>query len=89
MSRSHQGTKESGPPKRNRQDYGFRIHVGQSLSNKIQSIGSHRWEGYWGTQFWIDPQEELIGILMTQNQPGGPVRAGRKFQDAVYQAIDD
>ena len=69
--------------------YGFRIHVDQSLSNEIQSVGSHSWGGYWGTQFWIDPQEDLIGILMTQNQPGGPVRANEEFQDAVYQAIDD
>ncbi len=69
--------------------YGFAIHLDQSLSNKIRSAGSYGWGGYWGTEFWIDPKEELIGIIMTQNQPGGAVEAFNKYDDAVYQTIDD
>ena len=31
-----------------------------------ESIGSYSWGGAAGTLFWIDPEKELIGLLMTQ-----------------------
>ena len=31
-----------------------------------ESIGSYSWGGAAGTIFWIDPEKELIGLLMTQ-----------------------
>ena len=34
--------------------------------NTPESIGSYSWGGAAGTLFWIDPEKELIGLLMTQ-----------------------
>ena len=42
-----------------------------------------------GTYFWIDPKEELVGIMMTQAP--GPSRQyyRREIKQLVYQAITD
>jgi CubicO group peptidase (beta-lactamase class C family) len=31
--------------------------------------GRFGWDGAFGTSFWVDPKEELIGVLMTQRRP--------------------
>ena len=46
------------------------------------------WGGASGTYFFIDPQEELIGILLTQ-EPGSRVHDRTLFQQLVYAAIAD
>ena len=40
-------------------------------------------------RFWIDPQEQLIGILMTQFMPNLTYPVAEDFRILVYQAIDD
>ena len=30
----------------------------------LGSAGTHYWGGGYGTSFWIDPKENLIGVLM-------------------------
>jgi CubicO group peptidase (beta-lactamase class C family) len=53
------------------------------------SEGTFTWGGYFNTQYFADPKEQTIGILMKQTQ--GPVNdeTGWKFQLLVNQAIDD
>ena len=41
------------------------------------------------TVFWIDPTEELIGILMTQVRPYNHLNIRADFQSLVNQAIVD
>src|SRR4051794_34674104 len=36
--------------------------------------GSFSWAGFWGTYFWIDPAEKLIGVQMIQATPGSKAR---------------
>jgi len=48
--------------------------------------GSFGWDGAYGTHFWIDPQERLIGVMMIQTD--NPDRqVDRDFENAVIQAI--
>ena len=48
--------------------------------------GSFGWSGAYGTHFWVDPAENLVGVLMIQT----PVRGMRpEFEDAVMQAVVD
>ena len=35
-------------------------------TDEPESVGSFSWSGAAATIFWIDPQEELVGLLMTQ-----------------------
>ena len=53
------------------------------------SEGTFSWGGYFNTQYFADPEEQTIGVLMKQTQ--GPVddETGWKFQQMVNQTIDD
>jgi CubicO group peptidase (beta-lactamase class C family) len=50
------------------------------------SAGSFGWDGAFGTHFWVDPKEKMVGILMIQTD--NPNRQlDRDFENAVMQAI--
>src|SRR6266545_1566943 len=52
------------------------------------SAGSFGWDGAYGTHFWVDPKEEIVGVLMIQTD--NPNRQlDRDFENAVMQAIVD
>lgn len=53
------------------------------------SRGVYRWGGATGVTFWIDPEEELIGIYMMQLWGHQPLRVRQEFQLLTYAAIDD
>lgn len=72
--------------------YGLAFRVldqkGQNMGGR-GSIGTFDWGGYFNTQYFADPKEETIGILMKQTQETGPDDTGWKFRILVGQAIDD
>ena len=41
-----------------------------------------------GTRFWIDPEEDLVAIFMTQSVPH-QTQLGDQFRTLVYQAMTD
>ncbi len=45
---------------------GFRVLADLGQTAHIGSLGSYGWGGAYGTYFWIDPKEDMIGILMIQ-----------------------
>jgi hypothetical protein len=52
-------------------------------------VGEHGWGGAAGTEYWIDPREQLIGIHMKQFQPGFYFPDYADLRTAAYQAIVD
>jgi CubicO group peptidase (beta-lactamase class C family) len=66
---------------------GFGIVTDPAKTGVISSPDSYFWGGYAGTVFWIDPEEELVGIGMLQliNSPW-PFR--KEMMVATYQAIE-
>ena len=50
-----------------------------------ESIGSYSWGGAAGTLFWIDPEKELIGLLMTQISDVSS--SHHQFKVLTYQAL--
>lgn len=50
-----------------------------------ESIGSYGWGGAAGTLFWIDPEQELIGLLMTQI--GDVSTSHDQFKVLTYEAL--
>ena len=54
----------------------------------LGSAGTFDWGGYFNTQYFADPKEGLIGILMKQSQ-GGNDETGWKFRQLVGQSVDD
>lgn len=71
--------------------YGLGVNVLIDLgqSQIVGTEGTYSWSGAANTTFWIDPQEDLIGILMTQFQPTSYHLVAQDFKVAVYQAIID
>jgi CubicO group peptidase (beta-lactamase class C family) len=49
---------------------GFAIRADPVHSWVPGAVGSFSWAGKWGTSFWIDPAEKLIGLQMIQAAPG-------------------
>jgi CubicO group peptidase (beta-lactamase class C family) len=86
MSAVHAADTLPGRPK----GLGFGLSV-QVVSNAVAagspvSDGSYGWDGAFGTHFWVDPKEKIVGILMVQTNTstGG---LDRDFENAVMQAI--
>jgi CubicO group peptidase (beta-lactamase class C family) len=55
-----------------------------------RSPGSFGWDGAFGTSFWMDPNEDLVGVLLVQRSPdamtfANPVNAD--FWTSVYQSL--
>ena len=50
------------------------------------SDGSYGWDGAYGTHFWIDPKEKVVGIMMIQTTNSNR-QLDRDFENAVMQAI--
>jgi CubicO group peptidase (beta-lactamase class C family) len=67
---------------------GFAISSEQERSPLPGSKGSYYWMGILGTYFWVDPKEQLIGILMAQAPPQLFPYLYR-MRHLVYQAIVD
>ena len=68
---------------------GFAVRKEPGIAGLPGSAGEYTWAGYAGTYFWVDPREELVGVLMTQAP--GPSRAyyRRLLRQLVYQALAD
>ncbi|MCZ6657700.1 MAG: serine hydrolase [Gammaproteobacteria bacterium] len=65
---------------------GFAVALDQGRIGELGSAGEYNWGGAAGTRFWIDPEEQLIGIFMVQSIPHR-TRLGSDFKNLTYQAI--
>lgn len=68
--------------------FGVLTQAGQDAGGQ-GSAGTFNWGGYFNTQYFADPKEEIIGILMKQTRHAGPDDTGWKFRLLVNQAVDD
>ena len=68
------------------ESYGLSVRVVSDPvgRNTFLSQGSFGWSGAYGTHFWVDPKEKVVGVLMTQT-PNQEIRGD--FENAVMQAI--
>ncbi len=58
-------------------------------SGGIGGLGTFDWGGYFNTQYFADPEEEIIGILMKQTQRIGGDYTGDLFRRMVFSAVED
>jgi len=52
------------------------------------SVGEYGWAGAAKTYYWVDPQEDLLGLLMTQYMIGFDLPE-QDLRALTYQAIVD
>jgi CubicO group peptidase (beta-lactamase class C family) len=53
------------------------------------SAGTFDWGGYFNTQYFADPEEKIIGIIMKQTQGPTSDQTGWKFRQLVGAMVDD
>ena len=52
------------------------------------SVGEYGWAGAAKTYYWVDPEEDMIGVLMTQYMVGFELPE-QDLRTLAYQAIVD
>ncbi|HAE28798.1 serine hydrolase domain-containing protein [Hyphomonas adhaerens] len=57
-------------------------------SQQPGSESTFSWGGLASTFFWVDPEEEIIGVQMTQMMPSSAYPMRVQFQQLAYAAID-
>jgi CubicO group peptidase (beta-lactamase class C family) len=82
---------QTGDP--TRADYGFGLSVAvrttPGISRTMSSVGEFAWPGASGTNWWVDPREELVVVWMAHT-PGSIRWHYRQVINAlVYQALVD
>ena len=70
-------------------DRGFSVVLDPARANVLDSPGEFAWGGAASTYFWVDPEEELTVIFMTQLMPSSAYPIRRQLKTLVYQAIID
>jgi CubicO group peptidase (beta-lactamase class C family) len=67
--------------------YGFGVTTQPDAEGKKDAVGSFSWGGIYYTDFWVDPEHELIGIMMTQILPSGQLKLRDGFHRLVNEAV--
>jgi CubicO group peptidase (beta-lactamase class C family) len=68
---------------------GVSVNINSPLTGQLSSDGSYGWGGAASTFFWIDPEENLIGISMAQFIPINTHLYHEDFRTSVYQSLID
>jgi CubicO group peptidase (beta-lactamase class C family) len=63
------------------------VVVDQIAANRRTSNGSFGWDGAFGTHYWVDRKEQIVGLLLIQRS--SYAQLNRDFENAVMQAIVD
>ncbi len=66
---------------------GVAVRTVPGLTPTPGSVGMYHWSGIGGTCFFVDPQEDLFAILLTQ-APGQRVYYRNLFRNMVYAALE-
>tara|TARA_A100001037_G_C14635175_1_gene407629 strand:- start:290 stop:547 length:258 start_codon:yes stop_codon:yes gene_type:complete len=66
---------------------GFAVVVDESASPEPDNDGVHRWAGAANTFFWLDPTEDLVGMVWMQYGAFAAYEIKREFQTVVYESI--
>jgi len=69
--------------------YGLGIRTERGVYDELESIGTFGWDGAFYTRFWVDPEEDLIGIFLSQVDNYWDENLIGKFKNLVYQSISD
>jgi CubicO group peptidase (beta-lactamase class C family) len=66
---------------------GFEVMQDVGANGRYGSVGAYGWGGAYHTNYWVDPKEKLVAVLMVQLLPSGNSDLQRVFRALVYQSI--
>lgn len=72
-----------------RYGYGFGVRTENGPHDDPASIGSYAWGGGFHTYFWVDPEKDLIGMLMLQLFTLRDVPLRQEFKQRAYECLAD
>ena len=88
MTADHVGNRLGRPP-------GFGFGLGFEVRTRVGdsampgSVGEYGWSGAAGTEFWVDPREQLFAILMIQANDGDTRIVRNQFRTMIQAALLD
>jgi CubicO group peptidase (beta-lactamase class C family) len=69
---------------------GFGIRTERGRFGGAESVGTYSWGGgLVHHYFWVDPKEQLIGVVLSQLVPDQPQDLLRRFRVLAYQSVVD
>ncbi len=68
---------------------GFAVVEDSAAAKVLSSVGEYSWGGAASTAFWIDPEEELTAIFLTQLIPSSTYPLRSQLSQLVYQSLID
>jgi CubicO group peptidase (beta-lactamase class C family) len=69
---------------------GFEIMTDEGLKNILGSVGSYKWGGMFGTEYIIDPKEDMTLIFYCNLVTSGLITETlNKYRNLVYQALTE
>jgi CubicO group peptidase (beta-lactamase class C family) len=68
---------------------GFAVTKDVARTQVSGSVGSYYWGGAASTAFWVDPEEDLTVVFMTQFMPSGTHAFRGELRQLVYSSIVD
>lgn len=83
----HRGAPDGSVSRGEGYGLGVRVVTDAAAAENLTSAGTFGWSGAAGTHFFVDREEELIGLFMIQRQGPGGFGASGRFETMVYQAI--
>ena len=66
---------------------GFSVIVDPAANQSMTSVGEYSWGGAASTAFWVDPDEDLTVLFLTQLVPSNLYPIRRQLRATVYQAL--
>lgn len=66
---------------------GFSVTSKKSAEQNLRSAGSFSWGGYYGSNYWADPKENLIVLVMTQHTPNSHGDLKNKIENIIYGSL--
>jgi CubicO group peptidase (beta-lactamase class C family) len=66
---------------------GFEVLEQPGLAGQYGSMGRYGWAGAYGTNYWVDPADDLVVVLMLQALPRRGLDLADKFRTMVYAAL--
>jgi len=66
---------------------GFEILENPGIAGQFGSKGRYGWAGAYSTNYWVDPADDLVAVLMLQALPRRGLDVADKFRTMVYSAL--
>lgn len=73
----------------NRIGFGFEVITEQSSTLLPWNEGMYAFGGFWGSNFWVDPEADIVALIWSQDSNAHWIDMQNKFKVMVYAALEE